>query len=155
MNTENQIVTQSENGGYTLSTKGGEITLQEGDIRHSFKSGARGFIPLQKFRELTGTKGAEAARLHRTLINQIGSDDRCRLAAVADRMDMIATKHKWGETRDGRKQMSITMEEIKPITPPKQGGGQSKLKAENQTLKAQVEAMAKMLGVDPDQLPQQ
>ena len=129
--------------------------MAEWDFRHIYKSGAHGFIPLQKFREATGTKGAEAARLHRNLINRVAGEDRCLLAATADHKDMIAVKHKWGETRDGRKSMMVTLEEPKPITPPKQGGGQSKLKAENESLKKQVEALAAMMGVDPSQLPQQ
>ena len=155
MSTQNQIVQQNQNGDYVLETKSGAITLHEGDVRHSYKTGARGFIPLSQFRELTGTKGAEASRLHRTLINQIGSDDRCQLAAVADRMDMITVKHKWGETRDGRKSMMVTLEEPKPITPAKGTGNGSKLKKENDALKKQVEALAAMMGVDPEQLPQQ
>ena len=154
MSTENQIVSSNQNGGYTLSTKGGDVPINETDIRRPYANGAMGFIPMSQFRTLTGTKGAESARLYRTLVNQIGGDQRAKEAACADKLNMITTKSKWDYTSDGRRKASIQIEEPKPITPPKQGNG-SKLKAENQALKQQVEAMAKMLGVDPEQLPQQ
>ena len=151
---QNQIVQQNQNGSYTLSTKGGDTIINEKDIRRQYTNGAMGFIPMSQFRELTNTKGAEATRLYRNLVNQIGGDQRAKEAACADRLDMITTKSNWGYTPDGRRKASIQIEEPKPITPTK-GGGQSKLKAENESLKKQVEALAAMMGVYPEQLPQQ